>query len=423
MRKSQKSALRLSLCFLLVVSLSLSLFSCIPIASDYMTSYLDEYDLPDFDKSKLREVERVFMNYYVEDLGDPVDMARETAKFYLEHYHEIIDTTDSVAVTEALIISYIESFADRYTIYRSAPEYAEYDTEMSGTYYGIGVLVTRSEDDVITVIEVYEESGAEAAGILAGDVIVAVAGKEVKEVGYETAVDLIRGEEHTKVDVTVLRDGARVNLEVERKRIVEKSVKYSIDENKIGYVEISSFKDNTDELFKDAIDALEAAGAVGIIYDLRGNLGGYLTSVINALSYIAPDGATLATFSDNYAKERKDNDPHELSIPAVVICDYDTASAGELFTAAMRDFEAVYNHIDVTLVGENTRGKGVMQTTVTLSDESTITLTVAYYNPPSGENYHLSGIRPDVYLDVDATPDEYLERAYEEMNKLLTPAA
>ena len=78
-------------------------------------------------------------------------MARETAKIYLEHYHEIIDTADSVAVTEALIISYIESFADRYTIYRSAPEYAEYDTEMSGTYYGIGVLVTRSEDDVITV--------------------------------------------------------------------------------------------------------------------------------------------------------------------------------------------------------------------------------------------------------------------------------
>ena len=363
------------------------------------------------------------MNYYVEDLGNPEDMARETATIYLENYHQKIDTADSEAVTEALIVSYIESFADRYTIYRSAPEYAEYDTEMSGTYYGIGVLVTRNEDDVITVIEVYKESGAEAAGILAGDVIVAVAGKEVKEVGYETAVDLIRGEEHTTVDVTVLRDGTRINLEVERKRIVEKSVKYSIDENKIGYVEITSFKENTDELFKEAIDALEEAGAVGIIYDLRGNLGGYLTSVINALSYIAPDGATLATFSNNFAKEKKDNDPHEVTVPAVVICDYDTASAGELFTAALRDLEAVYGHLDVTLVGETTRGKGVMQTTVTLSDKSTVTLTVAYYNPPSGENYHLSGIRPDIHLDSEATADEYLRRAYEEMNKLITPAA
>ena len=218
MRKSQKSALRLSLLFLLVISITLSLFSCLPIASDYATSYLDEYGVPDFDKSKLREVERVFMNYYVEDLGDPEDLAKATAEIYFESFHETVDTADREAVTEALINSYIGSFADKYTLYRSAPEYAEYDTEMSGTYYGIGVLVTRSEDEVITVIEVYEGSGAEDAGILAGDVIVAVAGQEVKEVGYETAVDLIRGEEHIytgtleRVDHTVGAVEGRITL-------------------------------------------------------------------------------------------------------------------------------------------------------------------------------------------------------------------
>ncbi len=423
MRKSQHKKIRLSLLFLLVTALTLILSSCIPVAADYATSYLYEYELPDFDKSKLREVERVYMNYYVEELEDPKVAAKATADIYFEKFHGIIDTGDRSAVTEAVIKSYILSIGDKYSIYRSREEYAGYDTEMSGTYYGIGVLVTRGEGDVITVIEVYEGGGAEEAGILAGDVIVSVAGNEISEVGYDKAVDLIRGEENTTVSVTVERGGVRVSLDVMRKRIVEKSVKYSIDENKIGYIVITSFKDNTDELFIEAIDALEAAGAVGIIYDLRGNPGGYLAAVVNALSYIAPDEATIVSFSNEYARAKKDNDPHEVTLPAVVLCDGGTASAGELFTAALRDFEEEYQHMKVTLVGEKSYGKGIMQTTVTLSDKSTVTLTVAYYNPPSGENYHGEGITPDVIVQAGVDTDTQLTAAYEEMNKLLSPAA
>ena len=419
MRKGQHTKYRLSLLALLVLLLSISLSSCLPIADDYAASYLDEYGLPDFDRSKLREVERVYMNYYVDELGAPEDAARKTADIYFESFHENIDTGDRVAVTEAVIKSYIRSIGDKYSIYRSAEEYAGYDTEMSGTFYGIGVLVTRGDGDVITVIDVYEDGGAEAAGIVKGDVIVSVAGKDVTEIGYDKAVNLIRGEEHTTVSVSVMREGVRIDFNVERKKVVEKSVNYSISEDKIGYIEITSFKDNTDELFKEAIDSLKEAGVVGIIYDLRANPGGYLSAVINALSYIAPDDATVVSFSNEYARPKKDNNAHEISLPSVIICDGETASAGELFTAAMRDFETEYGHHDVTIVGERTYGKGIMQTTVTLSDKSTVTLTVAYYNPPSGVNYHGEGITPDRIVEPGTDSDTQLEAAYEEIFKLI----
>lgn len=418
MKKSQRIVCRLSLSVFLVFILC-ALTSCLPIASDYAASYLDEYGIPSFDGSKLREVERVYMSYYVESLPDPKVSAERTAAIYFEKYHGKIDTGNYEAVTEAVIRSYVSSIGDRYSVYRSAVEYAGYDTEMSGTFYGIGVLVTKGDGDCISVKEVYEGGGAEAAGILAGDVIVAVAGKEISEIGYESAVNLIRGEENTKVSVTVERAGARIDFSVERRKVVEKSVSYSIDENKIGYIKISSFKDNTDEMFCEAVDALTEQGAVGIIYDLRANPGGYLSSVISALSYIAPDGTTIVSFSDNYARPKKDSNPHELKLPAVVICDGGTASAGELFTAAMRDFDRELGYIEVTVVGEKTYGKGIMQTTVTLRDGSTVTLTVAYYNPPSGVNYHGEGIIPDVEITPINGTDAQLSAAYLEIYKLI----
>jgi len=137
------------------------------------------------------------------------------------------------------------------------------------------------------------------------------------------------------------------------------------------------------------------------------------------LSYIAPDDATLVSFSNGYGRPKKDDNAHEISLPSVIICDGGTASAGELFTAAMRDFETEYGHHDVTIVGERTYGKGIMQTTVTLSDKSTVTLTVAYYNPPSGVNYHGDGITPDRAVEAGTDSDTQLEAAYEEILKLI----
>ena len=161
---------------------------------------------------------------------------------------------------------------------------------------------------------------------------------------------------------------------------------------------------------------MKANGAVGIVYDLRSNPGGYLSSVVDILSYISPKGTTIASFSNDYADTMVDDDSHSLTLPSVVICNERTASAGELFTAAMRDFDEEFGYFDVTIVGTTTYGKGVMQSSFHLGDGSFLTLTVAYYNPPSGKNYDGEGITPDVPVAEDVDP---IISAYEEIFKLV----
>ena len=161
---------------------------------------------------------------------------------------------------------------------------------------------------------------------------------------------------------------------------------------------------------------MKANGAVAIIYDLRSNSGGLLLPAVNMLSYIAPKNTTIVSFTNGYSAPMKDNDSHSLSIPSVVLCNSRTASAAELFVAAMRDFDGKLGLFDVTMVGVTTYGKGIMQATYMLDDGSSVTLTVAYYNPPSGENYHEVGITPDVIVDSSSAQ---LDEAYEQAKQLI----
>ena len=404
----------------LIFILALALASCDSAPSDFITSYLDDFGVPDFVNSKMKGIEVVYRDYYVEDLPEAKKLAEDTAALYFEHFHDKIDTTDKEAVTDALIYCYIDIIGDDYSVYRNATEHEEYDTDMSGSFYGIGVVVTHNYIDLtITVNEVYSGSGAEEAGIKPGDIIKKVNGVSVEEIGYDKAVNEIRGELNTRVNITVDRDGSELSFDVTRKKVVEQSVTYSLDENKIGYVKITSFKSNTFSQFKEAIHYMEDNNAVGIIYDLRSNPGGYLSSVVDVLSYLAPKNTTIVSFTHNYAKAQKDNNSHSLSLPSVVICNEATASAGELFTAAMRDFDETLNLFEVTTVGQKTYGKGVMQNTYAFTDDSAITLTVAYYNPPCGINYDGIGIEPDVQVAESDTGDAQLDAAYLEITKLI----
>ena len=164
---------------------------------------------------------------------------------------------------------------------------------------------------------------------------------------------------------------------------------------------------------------MEANGARGIVYDLRNNTGGYLSSVLNALDYIAPKGTTLLSFSNDYKKDEVSKSAHTYLIPTVVLCNGMTASAAEIFVAGIRDI-ADMGHLDATIVGTKTFGKGIVQSTYTLFDGSTITMTVAYYMPPSGKNYHGEGITPDVTVEASETGDAQLDRAMAEIQALLT---
>lgn len=384
---------------------------------NFVWQYLDEWDFPTFTASKLKSVETTFRVYFYKDVPDSCELAPTVALAFLEGYYDLVDLTDEGAVTDAIIDSYVTSLGDRYSVYRTKDEYKDYTSGMSGNYTGIGIVVTQSDEGLIHINSVNEGGSAYEEGLKAGDLITSVDGIPVLERGYEDSINAISGEEGTTVTLTVDRDGESLTFTLTRRKLVESSVTYSL-ENGIGYIKISSFKSNTDEQFIAAVDYMEKNGVKAVIYDLRNNTGGYLSSVLNALDYVAPKGTTLASFSNDYDDDEVSKSSHSFLIPSVVICNEMTASAGELFTAGIRDL-ADMGYLDATLVGTKTFGKGIMQSTFTLSDGSTITLTVAYYMPPSGKNYHEVGITPDVVVERSKDGDVQLDAAYAAIESLL----
>jgi len=398
--------------------LSLNVESSEDQGYEYASDYLDRWDFPRHSQKKLRALENVFDSKFVSEVGDPYERARLTAEAFLKDYYDTTELSDTTAVTDAIIRAYVSTMGDRYSIYRTAEEYREYSSDMSGSFVGIGVTVRYSQSDsIIRVEQVHHGSGAELAGILPGDVIYSVDGKTVAEMGYDASVSAIRGEENTTVVIGVLRGEEELSFTVKRMRVIEDSVTLTLDGD-IAYIKISSFKNNTDTLFKEAIDKAIESGVRGIIYDLRDNPGGYLSSVTEMLDYICHKGTPIVSFTNDYSKPTLAKDDHTVDLPSVVICNGGTASAGELFTAGIRDFSAM-GQLDAKIVGEVTFGKGIMQNTYSFSDGSSITLTVAYYNPPSGINYHGVGIEPDVTVAMTDTGDAQMDAAKEALLSLL----
>ena len=381
-----------------------------------VAEYLDFWGFPEFSKTKLETLEKLYRRQFVEELPPPYEKAKETGKYFLENYYEG-NSLSAEENTDLLIHSFVETSGDKYSVYRTAEKYDDYHTDMSGSFVGIGVTVRyNTEVSEILIEEVSAGGGAEEAGILPGDYITKVNGESVADIGYEATVSNIKGAPNTSVDVTVRRGNEEITFNIIRRTIVVKSVTYSI-ENDVAYIKITGFKSNTDAQFKAAIDDALEQNVKGIIYDLRGNPGGYLDTVLEMLEYIAPKGTPLASFTNDYMDPVFSKTAHAVSLPTVVLCDGSTASAGELFTAGIRDF-AAKGLFDATLVGVKTYGKGIMQNTYLFSDESSITMTVAYYNPPSGINYHGVGITPDVIVE-DGEGDPQLDAAYIEIAKII----
>ncbi len=384
---------------------------------EYASDYLDAWSFPRFLISKMRSLENVFFAKFVEDMPSAFEKAKECAAEFLENHYESTELSEPEEVTDALIRAYVSTVGDRYSIYRTKNEYKDYVSSMSGSFVGIGVTVRYSEDGgVITVVKIHSGSGAEEAGILPDDLIVSVDGKNVSDIGYNEAVSSIRGEENTFVKIGVLREGKELEFDVKRTKITEESVFCTIEDG-IAYVTITGFKESGFSQFKDIVDSFSENGVRGVVYDLRSNGGGYLATVTDMLDYIAPKGTTIASFTNDYKKDEVSKSEHSLSLPTVVLCNGGTASAAELFTAAIRDFSDM-GFFRATIVGEQSFGKGIMQNTYKFSDGSAITLTVAYYNPPSGVNYHGVGITPDITV-ANTEGDEQMAAAKAEILYLI----
>lgn len=355
---------------------------------------------------------------------------------------------DRETITEELLKGFLARCGDKYAEYMTSDEYDDFTSSYQGDLVGVGVTVQYDETvNGVRVIDVTPNSPAEEVGFQPYDVIVAVNGVKPSASLTGSALvdllaDMIRGEEGTKVSITVSRDGKEIVFNAIRRRIEVQSVKYQFcnyNGKKVAYIAIRSFDYPTVSQFKEAIDSAERDNVDYIVYDLRNNGGGLLSSVTSMLTYLVADKTLLTEVvypeftqkltAGQYAWTSLSNDEgpylytsgssirynqayadHTVSIPSAVLVNQYTASAAELFTAVLRDYKLA------TVVGETTYGKGCMQVTYSFRDNSALKLTVALYNPPCGVNYDITtegpvGIAPEyevIFTDEENQNSLYL---------------
>ena len=366
-----------------------------------------------YDAQKLFEVEKILNKGFYRSLDMP-EIAKEAADCFLRLYYDSISFEDTARYTDALIHCLVMALDDHYAIYRTAEEYEAYTDSMSGSYGGIGITVRKNtKEGTIQVIRLIADSPAQRAGVLVGDMIHSIEGIEINTETMEQAFSQMSGEIGDPVHFTVLRDGEMIPFTIVRENLDNITVSYTVSEEKIAYVTVTSFKRTTYSYFQKAIEAALEAGAIGFVFDVRGNPGGYLSSVMDVLDCLVPEGTELCSYGaeNETPTAYVATEPDKIDVPCVVICNGSTASAGELFTAAIRDYNDM-GILRATIVGtsEATYGKGIMQSSYHLSDQSVLTITSAFYNPPSGVNYHGVGVIPDL-LCTDETAMETARQA------------
>ena len=396
----------------------------------YVSSYLDYWGFPKFNTVKLKTIERYYATRYIEDLGynsseKLFELAVKTADEYINNKlpQLTLDDVNGEVGSDEIIRAYVSAIGDKYSFYRNPREHESYMSDLEGEFAGIGVYVQLDyEAHTVTVIETISDSAAEKAGILSGDIIVKVDGTAATDTDLNTFMDLVKGEIGSAVSITVLRDGTEITYEMERVQVETESVGYELYDDGIAYVVISSFNANTDEQFISIINELEKTKKVkGYIFDVRYNGGGYLDTAVNILSCFVKKGTKIVAevTRDDKNWYYSGND-HVITQPMVVLCNGYTASAGELFTAAIRDYSDA-GLIDAVIVGETTYTKGKVQNIFPLSDGSSITLTTGLFNPPCDKNFDGEGVEPDRIVDYIPDPevDNQYEAAYAELTTMI----
>ena len=315
-----------------------------------------------------------------------------------------IGEADATAMGDGAAVGMIESLGDRWSYYISAAEYESYMEQMKNAYVGVGITVTLREDGTgADIIQVVKGGPAEAAGLLPGDVIVAVDGVYFDTSDMQDLTLRIKGVEGTTVDITILRDGAENVFTVERRTIEVTVAEGEMLEEGIGLVTIYNFDARCAKESIEAIESLLASGAKSIIFDVRNNPGGYKNEMVELLDYLLPAGILFRSeyYTGETAEDR--SDAKHLDIPMMVLVNSESYSAAEFFAAALREYDAAW------VVGEQTCGKGYFQQTYDLSDGSAVSLSVGKYYTPKGVSLADVGITPDVEVAVD---DETLMDIY-----------
>jgi len=304
---------------------------------------------------------------------------------------------------EYMLKGLFESLDDPYSVYMSPDEYTEFQISSEGEYSGVGIVMAPTDEGHVVVVSPIEDTPADQAGILAGDIIMAVDGEKTTEDNFEDIADMVRGEVNTNVVLTIRREGIEEDFDVEitRKVVKLQAVKSRILEDNIGYIRISLFDKDVASEFKKHLKELQAQNITGLVLDLRGNPGGSVDEVTEIADEILGKQLIFYSKDKNGDKRESYSDSSKLEIPYVLLVDGGSASASEILAGAVKDTDAA------EIVGTQTFGKGIIQVLRPLSSGDAIKLTVSGYFTPNGTSIHEIGIEPTV---VEPLSEDYVTK-------------
>lgn len=314
-------------------------------------------------------------------------------EFYTEVNQDLID--------EYMLKGIIAGLDDQYSSYYTEQEYEDVLVSLTGEYDGVGITMIQSERGYVEVQAVTKGSPAEAGGVQVGELIIKVDGKAYTSDTMDLAAAAIRGKAGTKVTVTFLSDGKEIERTFTRAHIINPTVEYSILDDNIAYIKVSSFENSTTDEFEKALKSVLSADS--LIIDLRDNPGGLVDSAVK-IADMFMDSATLVYTQDHNGNKEyfKTSAGKIWDKPFVVLVNENSASASEIFAAGIQDNDVAM------IVGTNTFGKGIIQSLEQFKDGSAIKLTKWQYFTPSGRQIHKAGVKPEYIVEG---AEEQLQKA------------
>ena len=359
-----------------------------------------------------------YLSLTTSDSSKDISQTLDTYKSLIQKYY--LGDVDENKLKEGAIKGYIDGIGDQYTEYISKDDMKEYMEDTKGNFVGIGIYMVKDEKtNKIKILSPIKDSPAQKAGIQPGDLILSVDGEEYTGDDLTVISTKIKGEAGSTVKLQVLRDNQKIDFEIKRENIVVNPVEGEVLSDNIGYIEFSSFDENTAEEFKTKFEELKSKGITSLIIDLRNNGGGIVDQALKIADYIADKGSTLLYEVDKNNKEdvkKSENDPI-INMPIIILTNGNTASSSEILSGALKDLGKA------KIVGTKTYGKGVIQQILTLPDGSGLKITTEKYLTPNRTEINKIGIEPDEkvelssdiknVLNIDKNQDTQLQKAIE----------
>ena len=331
-----------------------------------------------------------------EDFYKKIDLFGEVLEKIEKEYVDKIDQSEMI---DSAINGALQSL-DPYSAYMNPEIFNSVETDTKGEFGGLGIEIAM-ESGVVRVISPIDDTPAARAGIKAGDYIVKIDDKQVQGKSLVEAVKIMRGPVGSKIKLTIRRKGEKKAIDIVLKReiIQIKSVEAKIIKENIGYLRLKAFNSNSSKQLVDKIKKFESKDKpVGYILDLRNNPGGLLTQAINVTDFFLDDGEIVSTKGRRIIENRRffaRNGDQVNGKPLIIMINGGSASASEIVAGALKD------HKRAIILGENTYGKGSVQSIIPLSDGGGLRLTVSKYYLPSGDSISDVGVTPDILVEEE----------------------